>query len=229
MTSTPAARICGPPMPKRATSIRFRSAMARRAAYISPDASPAEIKSGIGGMRGRCGRSIRCGLRSRERAARLVCETAGRVAGIFREAEFLFLVLELIEAVVNAALREQFLVGALFAEAAFVKNEDTRCVLNGAQAMSDHQRGAPGKETVESFANLQLGFGVNAGSCFIKDEEARIVRKSAREANELALADGERRTALVDGGVHPLGQCADKFAESNFVNGVFYGRAVDAR
>src|SRR5580700_8342152 len=174
-------------------------------------------------------RSIRCRLRSGELTARLVHETAGRVTRIFREAEFLLLILELIEAVVNAALCEELLVGALFAEAAFVKNEDARCVLNGAQAMSDHQRGTSGKEAVESFANLQLGFGVNAGSCFVKDEEVRIVRKSAREANELALADGERGTALVDGGVDPFGQCADKFAESNFVNGVFYRRAVDAK
>ena len=141
----------------------------------------------------------------------------------------MFLVLELIEAVVNAALREEFLVGALFAKAAFVKNEDARGVLNGAQAMSNDERSAARKQTVESFADLQLGFGVNARSRFVKDEKARIVRKSAREANELALADGERGTALVDGGVDPFGQCADKFAEANFVNGGFYGRAVDAR
>ena len=50
-----AAHICGPPMPKRATSMRFCNAVARRAAYISPEASPAEIKSGIGGMRDWCG------------------------------------------------------------------------------------------------------------------------------------------------------------------------------
>src|SRR5438034_631259 len=52
MISTPAASICGPPMPKIATSRRCLSAEARRAAYISPEASPAESKSGMGGMCG---------------------------------------------------------------------------------------------------------------------------------------------------------------------------------
>ena len=43
--STPAARICGPPMPNRCTSARARRAVARRAAYMSPEASPAEIST----------------------------------------------------------------------------------------------------------------------------------------------------------------------------------------
>src|SRR6266446_3602733 len=50
MISTPAARICGPPMPKIETSRRCLSAIARRAAYMSPEASPAERRSGMGGM-----------------------------------------------------------------------------------------------------------------------------------------------------------------------------------
>src|ERR1700733_8884397 len=48
--STPAARICGPPMPKIFTSARSWSAVARRAAYISPEASPAESRRGMGGI-----------------------------------------------------------------------------------------------------------------------------------------------------------------------------------
>src|SRR5260370_32669045 len=50
MISTPAARICGPPIPKIATSMRCRRAAARRAAYMSPEASPAERRSGVGGI-----------------------------------------------------------------------------------------------------------------------------------------------------------------------------------
>src|SRR6202011_931883 len=48
--STPAARICGPPMPKIFTSARCFRAVARRAAYMSPLASPAESRRGIGGI-----------------------------------------------------------------------------------------------------------------------------------------------------------------------------------
>src|SRR2546422_11249857 len=50
MISTPAARMFGPPIPKIATSRRCFSAVASRAAYMSPEASPAERRSGIGGM-----------------------------------------------------------------------------------------------------------------------------------------------------------------------------------
>src|SRR5580693_5718738 len=48
--STPAARICGPPMPKISTSARCLRAVARRAAYMSPLASPAERRRGMGVM-----------------------------------------------------------------------------------------------------------------------------------------------------------------------------------
>src|SRR5206468_4018868 len=52
MISTPAARICGPPIPKIATSRRCLRAVARRAAYMSPEAPPAERRSGMVGMSG---------------------------------------------------------------------------------------------------------------------------------------------------------------------------------
>src|SRR5271170_7359354 len=154
---------------------------------------------------------------------------AGGVARILRQAEFLLFVLELVEAVVDAALREEFLMGALFAKAAFVEDEDARSVLNGAQAMRDDEGGAAGEEAVERFANLQLGFCVDARGGFVEDEEARIVSERARKANELALADGECRTALVDVGVHTFWECANKFAEADFVDGFLNRRAIDSR
>src|SRR5216684_3817654 len=49
--STPAARICGPPIPKISIAARRFSAAARRAAYMSPLASPAESRREMGGMR----------------------------------------------------------------------------------------------------------------------------------------------------------------------------------
>ena len=158
-----------------------------------------------------------------------VRELAGGVARIFGQAEFLLLVLELIEAVVDAALREKFLMRALLAEAALVKDENARSVLNGAQTMRDDERSASRKQAVERFANLQLGFCVDARGGFIEDKEARIMRERSREADKLALAYGERGAALVDAGVDTFGQRADKIAEANFVNGVFDSGAIDAR
>ena len=112
--------------------------------------------------------------------------------------QFLLLVLQLVQAVVNAALREKFLMSALFAQAAFVEHQNAVGVLNGAQAMRDHQRGAAGQQTVQRFANQQFRFGIHAGGSFVKNQEARIVRKGSRKINELALSNGKRGAALVD-------------------------------
>src|SRR5947209_1320615 len=105
------------------------------------------------------------------------------------EMEFLLFVLELVEPVVDAALGQELLVRALLAKAAFVKDEDAVGMLNGAEAMRDHQRGAAAEQAVQGVANLELGSGVNAGGSFVQDEEARIVGEGAREIKQLTLAD----------------------------------------
>src|SRR5579862_4903786 len=109
--------------------------------------------------------------------------------------QLLLFVLELVEAVVDAALGEEFLMGALFAEAAFVEDEDAVGVLNGAEAMGDDQGGAAAEQAIEGIADLQFGLGVHTGGGFIEDEEAGIVCQGAGEIDELALADGERGAA----------------------------------
>jgi len=124
----------------------------------------------------------------------------------------LFFVLELIEAVIDAALREEFLMRALLTETAFVEDEDAVSVLNGAEAMCDDQGGASTEQAVEGIANQQLGFGVDAGGGFVEDEEVRIVREGAGEIDELALADGERGAALVDAGADAFGSDSMKSA-----------------
>ena len=116
-------------------------------------------------------------------------------------AQLLILVLELIQAIVNAALRQQFLVRALFAEASLVEHQDAVGVLNSAQAMGDDQRGASQEQAVERVADEHFGLGVHARSGFVENEEARIVRQGAREADELSLADGKGCAALGDGGL----------------------------
>src|SRR5208283_1952774 len=150
MISTPASRICGPPMPNNCTSARLLSAVASRAAYISPEASPAERSMGMGAMKVR--ELLGCGQR---RGKRRRIRQAPATVGV---GQFLFLVLQLVEPVVNSAFRQQFLVRALFPQAAFVKYQNAVGVLNGAQAVRDHQRGSAGKQPVERLANQQFRF-----------------------------------------------------------------------
>src|ERR1700683_2104393 len=123
-----------------------------------------------------------------------------RGGGLLGQLLVLFLVLQLVEAVVDAALREKFLVGALFAQAAFVEDEDAVGVLDGAEAVCDDERRAAAEQTVQSLANLEFGFGVYAGGSFVEDQEARIVSHGAGEIDELALTYRERRSAFVDRG-----------------------------
>src|SRR5260370_13808307 len=105
-------------------------------------------------------------------------------------AQLLIFVLELIQAIVNAALRQQFLVRALFAEASLVEHQDAVGVLDGAQAMGNDQRRASEEQAVERVAGQHFGLGVHARSGFVENEEARMLRQGAREADELPLADG---------------------------------------
>ena len=46
---------------------------------------------------------------------------------------------------------------------------------------------------------------------------------------ELALTDGQRGAALVDGGAHAFGKRLDEIGETNFADGVLDGVAVDTR
>src|SRR4029077_7434572 len=152
----------------------------------------------------------------------------GRAAGFDWQMELLLLVLQLVEAIVNSALREEFLMRALFAQASFVKDEDAVGVLNGAEAVRDNQGGAAGEQAIERFANQQLRLGVHAGGRFVEDEEARIVGQRAGKIDELALADGKGGAALVDIAGDAFRQGTDEFAKADFVDGVFDGGAVDA-
>src|SRR5258708_777665 len=118
---------------------------------------------------------------------------------------------------------------ALLAQASFVKDEDAVRVLNGAQPVRDDQRGSPGQQAVQRFANQQLRLRIHARSRFVKNQEARIVRHGARKIDELPLPDGKRRAALVYAGADSFRQRAYEFAKPNFVDGAFDCGAVDAR
>ena len=110
-------------------------------------------------------------------------------ADLFRHLQFLLLILQLVQTIINSSLRQKFLVRALFPHAAFMKDEDTVGVLDGAEAVGDDQRGAAGEQAVESFPYEHFRFGINAGGGFIENQEARIVGQGARKIYQLPLSD----------------------------------------
>ena len=105
-----------------------RSAVASRAAYISLEASPAEIRISERHARVRTSRGTTA-LRQSAVSAKSVIggkrlRESGRPGAGKGNLKLLFLVLKLVEAVVNSAQRQQFLMRALFAQPAFVEHQN---------------------------------------------------------------------------------------------------------
>lgn len=111
--------------------------------------------------------------------------------------QFLLFVLQLVEPEIDATLREQFLVRALFTQTALVKDQNTIRVLDRAQAVGDHESGATRQQPSQSFANLQFRFRIDARCGFIEDQELRIVREGPGETDQLPLTDRESGPALI--------------------------------
>ena len=85
---------------------------------------------------------------------------------------------------------------AVLAELAFVHDEDGVRALHGGEAVRDDDRGAAGNHAVERGADADLGLGVDGGSGFVEDEDARSMGEGAGEVDELLLAGGEAGAAL---------------------------------
>ena len=116
-----------------------------------------------------------------------------------QRADLLILVLQLVELPVEAALREQLLVGAHLAQLAFVHHENRVGALDGGEPVRDEDAGAALDHAIESAANAQFGVGVDAGGGLVEDEDAGIVGERAGEVDELLLAGGEGVAAFADG------------------------------
>src|SRR6185369_4438927 len=118
--------------------------------------------------------------------------------------------LQLVEAVINPAMGQQFLMRPRFAQLAFVQDEDAIHVLNGREAVSDRYRRAPTHDDLERIADQQLGFSVHARRGLVEDKHGWIERERTREREELLLPDRERRAALGDGRIEARGQPIDE-------------------
>src|SRR6185503_10937636 len=124
MVSQPAARIRGPPTPKNsAPASRRRRASMSSAPYISPEASPAEMriftKSIVSAeITGTDGCSI-------DRQFHLVVGVRSYLRRVRpRSWYFLILVLQLVELVIDPALGEKLLVRAHFSHLSLVHHND---------------------------------------------------------------------------------------------------------
>src|SRR5579872_2673177 len=124
----PAARMRSPPNPKTSTSGRERRrASISCAPYMSPEASPAEMRT----RRGRGTEGWPAVVEGADGGWSLVVGKGGSVVAGYADAgvscsrgNFLVLVLQLIKLPVNAALGQQLLVAAHFAQFALMHDQD---------------------------------------------------------------------------------------------------------
>src|SRR5215471_8285819 len=79
-----------------------------------------------------------------------------------------------VQVVVAAALSVESLVRTALDDAACFDNQDLVGAANGGKAVRDDKRGASAHQVLQAFLNQRLGFGVEAGSGFVKDENTRI-------------------------------------------------------
>src|SRR5438094_9606617 len=143
--------------------------------------------------------------------------------------QLLLFVLQLVQTVVDPALREKFLMGALLAQAAFVEYQDSVRILNRAEAMGDHQGGTARQQLVERLTNQQLSFRIHAGCGLIENQKTRIVSQCTREIDQLTLPYGESRATFVYGCGNSFRERAHELTQADFVDCALYVVARDAR
>ena len=135
---------------------------------------------------------------------------------------FLVLVLQLVQLPVNPAQRQQLLVRAGFAQLAFVHHQNAVGALDRRQPVRDDDRRAPFHHAGQRVAHAKLGLGIDARSGFVQNQEARIVRQRAGEADELLLPGGQRAAALADGLLEAIRQRVDEVHQVHLL-----GRRLD--
>jgi len=90
-------------------------------------------------------------------------------------------------------------VAALLHDAAFVQDDDAVHVADGGEAVGDDDRRAPAHQLAQRVLDQRLRLRIHAAGRFIEDQQdLRIEGDGPREGEQLLLADGKARAALVD-------------------------------
>ncbi len=103
--------------------------------------------------------------------------------------------------------------GAHFADLAFVHDDDFVGALHRREPVGDDQGCSSLDHAVERVAHAEFGFGIDAGSGFVENQDLRFVGQGAGERDELLLPGGKRGAAFADFFVESLGQGADEVGQ----------------
>ena len=99
---------------------------------------------------------------------------------------------------VSSKLREEpsffaleFLEPAFFHQLSTFEHEDPGALLNGAQSVSDHDRGPVVHHIIESLLHLSLGLFVESGGRFIEDQNLGLADNRSGDCDSLLLTAGK--------------------------------------
>ena len=158
----------------------------------SPGADAGDIKMPPAPVRGRGGRNIFCRL------------------SLFE--------LRVVQLGIEAVLRKQLFVAALFDDVAVLHDEDEVGVADGRKAVRDDKGGAPHRQLIHRLLNELLRAGIDGGSRLVQDEHGRVFDHRAGDGDELLLPRGEVRL-VVEHGVVAVRKGADEMIQPHRLAG----------
>ena len=104
-----------------------------------------------------------------------------------------------VQVVVEAALCQQFLVAAAFHDLALIQHQHLIGVADGAEPVGDDEAGAVLEQVVQRRLDESFGARIDAGSCLVQDQDARVAQRSTCDGDQLALArEGTRAEELAE-------------------------------
>src|SRR5579871_1047860 len=86
---------------------------------------------------------------------------------------------------------------------------------DGRKTVSNHKSCASLHEIRKALLDHLLGFGVEAGSCFVENQNARLGQDRARDRNSLTLASRKFHAALADNRLVLVGKGFRKFIHAS--------------
>ena len=92
------------------------------------------------------------------------------------------------QAMVQAGVCEQFVVGAALSDSAVVQNNDPVSITNRGQTVGDDECGAADQQPGEAFLDETLGFRVHGRGSLVQYENRGILEQSAGYGDTLFFA-----------------------------------------
>ena len=104
---------------------------------------------------------------------------------------------------------------AFLDNAATIQDDDTVGMANSREAVGNDNGGAVLQHEVKTFLNLRLGERINAGRCFIENNDGWVLQQDSCQGDKLSLPHGKRFSFLAHHGIQTIGECVDPVAPAD--------------